>query len=454
MRADTVDYSRFCSPFEDRYVGKETSVIFSHDYRYKTWRWLWVLLAKAEQKCDLPITDKQIEQMKKNIGCIPYNRVREIENETHHDVVAHIRAYAEQCPDAAPIIHLGATSCYVTDNTDVILMHDAANVIMSKLSKLANELAEKARLFDHVPALGRTHFQPAQPVTIGKRYAMWSQDFSIDLENLRYQEQGLKLLGCRGATGTADSFLQLFEGNADKVRALEDYIVNQIGVGRAFPVSGQTYTRKQDYYVLQVLSGIAQSATKFATDIRLLAGLGEVSEPFGSKQVGSSAMPYKQNPIMCEKICGLSRYVITGVQNAALTASSQWLERTLDDSSNRRVVIPEMFITTEVILDTCLEVAMGLDWHTDAIADHLSAHKDNAMVEGVLAESVKRGGDRQRLHEKLREYTLLKEGVLAVNVAEDPEFNLTLKEVQSIRDNISTGLASKQTAEYAERSVL
>lgn len=447
-------YGVYRSAFETRYTGEKTSKIFSPDNRYKTWRWLWVLLAKGEKKCGLSITDKQIDQMYKHMKDIPYARVQEIEKETRHDVVAHIRAYAEQCPDAAPIIHLGATSCYVTDNTDVILIHDAVDAVRPKLSKLVNELAGKAWLFDHVPTLGRTHFQPAQPVTIGKRYAMWSQDFSIDLENLIHQEQGLKLLGCRGATGTADSFLQLFEGDADKVRALEDYIVNQIGIGRAFPVSGQTYTRKQDYYVLQVLSGIAQSATKFATDIRLLAGLGEVSEPFGSEQVGSSAMPYKQNPIMCEKICGLSRYVITGVQNAAMTASSQWLERTLDDSSNRRVVIPEMFIATEVILDTCLEVVQGLEWHTETSANNYILHQDNAMVEGVLAESVKRGGDRQKLHEKLRKYITSKEGVLAVKIAEDPDFHLTLDEVQDIRSRISTGLAPKQAAEYAGRFIL
>lgn len=442
------DHSVYCSPFETRYIGEKTSKIFSPDNRYKTWRRLWVLLAEAEQKCGLSITDKQINQMRKHMGDIPYARVQEIENETHHDVVAHLRAYAEQCPDASPIIHLGATSCYVTDNTDVILMHDAMDAIMSKLSNLAKMLAWNAWCLDHISTLGRTHFQPAQPVTIGKRYAMWSQDFDTDLDNLKYQESNLKLLGCRGATGTADSFLQLFEGDADKVRKLEDYIVNRINVGRVFPVSGQTYTRKQDYYVLQVLSGVAQSATKFATDIRLLAGLGEVSEPFSEKQVGSSAMPYKQNPILCEKICGLSRYVMTGVQNAALTASSQWLERTLDDSSNRRVVIPEMFIATEVILDTCLEVAQGLDWHMDAIADHLSTHKHNTMVEGVLAESVKRGGNRQHLHEKLRKYITSKEGALTVQIAKDPDFRLTLDEVYSIRDRISTGLAPEQTTEY------
>ena len=449
-------YGVYHSAFETRYMGEKTSKIFSPDHRYITWRWLWILLAEGEQKCGLSITDNQINQMRKHMGDIPYARVQEIEKETHHDVVAHIRAYAEQCPDAAPIIHLGATSCYVTDNTDVILMHDAMDAIISKLNNLAGVLTWNAWCLNHTPTLGRTHFQPAQPVTIGKRYAMWSQDFDMDLDNLKYQKSNFKLLGCRGATGTADSFLQLFEGDVDKVRKLEDYIVNNINVGRIFPVSGQTYTRKQDYYVLQVLSGIAQSATKFATDVRLLAGLGEVSEPFSEKQVGSSAMPYKQNPILCEKICGLSRYIMTGVQNAALTASSQWLERTLDDSSNRRVVIPEMFIATEVILDTCLEVAQGLDWHMDTIADHLSTHKDNAMVEGVLAESVKHGGDRQKLHEKLRRYTVSKECELAVQIAGDPDFRLTLDKVHSIRDRISTGLAPEQTAEYAyaKRSVL
>lgn len=449
-----MNYNKYQSPLGDRYLGEKTSVIFSPDHRYKTWRWLWILLAKAEQKCGLPITDSQIDQMRKNMDRIPYIRAEEIERETHHDVVAHLKAYAEQCPDAAPIMHLGATSCYITDNTDIILMHDAMNAIMPKLSKLVEILAGDAWCCDNTPILGRTHFQPAQPVTIGKRYAMWSQDFSMDLANLEFQEKKLKLLGCRGATGTADSFLQLFDGNENKVRAMEGYILSQISIGQAFPVSGQTYTRKQDYYVLQVLSGIAQSATKFATDIRLLAGLGEVSEPFSKKQVGSSAMPYKQNPIMCEKVCGLSRYVITGVQNAALTASSQWLERTLDDSSNRRIVIPEMFIATEVILDTCMEIAMGINWHTDAIADHLSTHKDNVMVEGVLAESVKRGGDRQRLHEKLRQYAISEEGTMSVKIAEDPEFNLTLDEVQQIRNRVSTGLSAAQAAEYAENFVL
>lgn len=447
-------YGVYRSAFETRYTGEKTSKIFSPDHRYRTWRWLWILLAKGEKKCGLSITDKQIDQMRKHMENIPYARVQEIEKETCHDVVAHIRAYAEQCPDAAPIIHLGATSCYVTDNTDVILMHEAVNALIPKLHNLVSLAASKAWLYDHVPMLGRTHFQPAQPVTVGKKYAMWSQDFDMDLDNLAYQEGKLKLLGCRGATGTADSFLQLFNGDAGKVRALEDYIVSQIGIGPAFTVSGQTYTRKQDYYVLQVLSGIAQSATKFATDIRLLAGLGEVSEPFGGNQVGSSAMPYKQNPVMCEKVCGLSRYVITGVQNAALTASSQWLERTLDDSSNRRVLTPEMFIATEVIIDTCLEIMRDLNWRMETISSHLSNHMDNAMVEGVLAESVKRGGDRQQLHEKLREYTLYREGALAVNIAEDPEFNLTLDEVQSIRSKTSTGLASEQAAEYAGRFVL
>lgn len=443
-------HNTYCSPFEDRYIGKATSIIFSPDNRYTTWRWLWIQLAKAEQKFGVPITDAQIKQMQDKIRCIPYPRVREIEDEVHHDVVAHLRAYAEQCPDAAPIMHLGATSCYITDNTDIILMYQAIGVILDKLDNVVNLLASMAWTMDSTPTVGRTHFQPAQPVTIGKRLAMWSQDFKIDCDNLKYQSDHMKILGCRGATGTADSFLQLFDGDEMKAKGVEDYISQQIHIAGAFPISGQTYTRKQDYYILQALSGIAQSASKFATDIRLLAGLGEVSEPFGAQQVGSSAMPYKQNPIMCEKICGLSRYVITGVQNAALTASSQWLERTLDDSSNRRVVIPEMFIATEVILDTCTEVARGLDWHTKVSTDHLSMHRNNAMVEGVLTESVKRGGDRQQLHEKLRQYTM-SDGILAVKIAEDPDFHLTLSEVCEIRNRTSTGMASKQVIQYASQ---
>lgn len=442
--------NRYRSPFEDRYVGKETSTIFSPDHRYKTWRYLWVLLAKAEQKCGLPITDKQIEQMKKKIGYIPYDRVQEIERETHHDVVAHLRAYAEQCPDAAPIMHLGATSCFITDNTDAMLMHEAMGVIQVKLARLSGILARKSDMYAKSEVVGRTHFQPAQPVTIGKRMAMWLQDFETDYSNLVYQEAHFKLLGCRGATGTADSFLQLFNGDMSKVNSVEKYILDKVGQFSSFPVSGQTYPRKQDHYVLQVLSGIAQSASKLATDIRLLAGLGEVSEPFGGNQVGSSAMPYKKNPVMCEKICGLSRYVMTGVQNAAITASSQWLERTLDDSSNRRIVIPEMFMATEVILDTCIEVVSGLQWNIEESIKHLNEHMDNAMVEGILVESVKRGGNRQDLHEKLRKFIMSGDGVLAVKIAQDPDFHLTLEEVQEIRNRTSYGMAEGQVKRYLD----
>jgi adenylosuccinate lyase len=405
----------------------------------------------AEKDCGLPITDGQINEMADHIGDIPYDTIAAIEDKTRHDVVAHLKAFAEQCPTAAPIIHLGATSCYITDNADVAIMKIAMEVIENCLIRVVDKMSEMAWVYDNYTMVGRTHFQPAQPVTLGKRFAMWAQDFKIDLKNLQYQMDQLRPLGCRGATGTADSFLQLFDGDVGKVMLLEKLIIDKMGFSNAFPVSGQTYTRKQDYYVLQVLSGIAQSASKFATDIRLLAGLGEVSESFGESQVGSSAMPYKKNPITCEKICGLSRYVIVDVQNAAITASSQWLERTLDDSSNRRVVIPEMFIAIECILNTCMQVLDGFNVHDDIVDSHIEEHRDNIMMEGVLVESVKRGGNRQQLHEKLREYAMSKEGVLAVKIAEDPDFHLTLDEVQAIRSRVSIGMAPEQVAMCAEK---
>lgn len=448
------DTSTYCSPLGERYKGELTSRIFSPDSRYATWRKLWVILAQAEQKCGLPISDAQIHQMQSNVTHIPYDRVRDIEKETGHDVVAHLKAYAEQCPDAAPIIHLGATSCYITDNADVILMRKAIDVITFKLGRLVDLLAAYAHQYSGVAMVGRTHFQPAQPVTLGKRFAMWSQDFDIDLENMMHQKDQLRVLGCRGATGTADSFLQLFDGDASKVEEMEDYIVGSLGSGRAFTVSGQTYSRKQDYYVLHTLSGIAQSATKFATDIRLLAGLGEVSESFGDSQVGSSAMPYKQNPIACEKICGLSRYVMAGVQNAAFTASSQWLERTLDDSSNRRVVIPEMFIITEHVITTCIKTATGLNWHFDSMNQHVLQNASNAMVEGVLAESTKRGGNRQVLHEKLRKMAMSNGGLSVDGIAADSDFRMTPDEVREIRNRCQVGLAEKQAIKYADPFIL
>lgn len=443
-----MSYYSYNSPFEDRYRGKKTSAIFSSAYKFTTWRILWVWLAEAEQKCGLPITDTQIAQMKIKLSDIPYSRAKEIEEETRHDVVAHLKAYAEQCPDAAPIIHLGATSCYITDNADVMILRDAMNAIEASLFRVVDALSTMAINMAGVPTVGRTHFQPAQLTTVGKRAAMWAQDFLLDYNNLVLQNRRLTPLGCRGATGTADSFLKLFNGNETMVDTMEQYIVKKMGFSRAFPVSGQTYTRKQDFYILQVLSGIAQSASKFATDIRLLAGLGEVSESFGKNQVGSSAMPYKKNPIMCEKICGLSRYVIIGAQNAAITASTQWLERTLDDSSNRRLLIPEMFMATETILDTCLKVITGMSWNRDVIESHVAEQAENTMVEGVLAESVKRGGNRQELHEKLKRYTMNNKGMVAEKIADDPEFGLTYDEVCAIRDAPSTGMAEEQVRRF------
>ena len=440
-------HREYHSPLEDRYRGKYLSYIFSDDHRYTTWRWLWAILASAERECGINISEDQIREMEERVRDIPYSRVAEIERTTHHDVVSHLKAFAEQCPDAAPIIHLGATSSFITDNADTILMVEAMEVIERYLTTLVSQLAHTAKQYGSYPMVGRTHFQPAQPVTLGKRLAMWSQDFNIDLENLRYQKDHVYPLGCRGATGTAASFLDLFNGDGEKVKRLEEYLMEYMGFPRALYISGQTYTRKQDFYVLSTLSGIAQSASKFATDIRLLAGLGELSESFATGQVGSSAMPYKKNPITCEKICGLARYVIVNAQNPAITASTQWLERTLDDSSNRRIVIPEMFITTETILSECITVMNGLRINYDTIRENYENHKDSTLVEHILVEGTKRGGDRQKLYDKLKQY-IDKGGSWYEDVANDPEFGLSDDDIETMKETVHVGMSQDQIDEY------
>lgn len=435
---------KYTSPFGERY-GKDMAELFSEEHKIVVWRRLWCQLAKAEMHLGLPITEEQVDEMENMVYGADLNRAKEIEKTTHHDVVAHIRHYVEQCPKAAPIIHLGATSCYVTDNTDVIFMHSALRRIRHKLTALSANLYSMAAEYMSLPALAYTHFQPAQPTTFGKRAIMWAQDLDMDILNVSFQLDNMKMLGCKGATGTADSFLKLFDGDIRKVEKLEQEICEQWGFN-AFPISGQTYTRKQDYYVLQVLSGMAQTASKIATDIRLLSGFGEVYESFSTGQVGSSAMPYKRNPITCERACALSRYIICGVQNTAITASAQWLERTLDDSANRRVVIPEMFIAADEILESLTSVIENLVVDEVRIGDRLDAELSHVSMERILMASVKAGGDRQKLHEKLNQYTSQYHGPeLLRKIEEDPDFVVD-EDCTDISRMV--GMAAHQVREY------
>ena len=446
-------HNAYNSPVAGRYISEDMSRIFSDINRYSTWRKLWVWLAEAQQEQGLNISDQQILEMERHIYDIDFDRVSEIEKDTHHDVVAHIRAFAEQCPTAAPIIHLGATSCYVTDNTDVMIMRDALWTIRYKLAALLLELCSKAEQYASTPTLGYTHLQPAQPVTVGKRIAMWTQDFYFDLQELMHQYVLMECLGCRGATGTADSFLKLFNGDANKVIQMEKYVITRMGfAASANMVSGQTYSRKRDFYVLQVLSGIAQSASKFATDIRLLASKGEMMEPFGGRQVGSSAMPYKRNPMLCERICSLSRLVTCKLQGIAETASTQWLERSLDDSALRRIEIPEMFILTDTVLDLCYSVAKGMVVDEQVCKKHMDEMRTQYATEEILMLAVSRGGNRQDLHERLRKVfssgSLTPEvyKYLPIVVSKDEAFRVTEKEVRDIIGSHDfVGMAEQQT---------
>lgn len=433
-----------------RYASPGMIDLFSDRKKYETWRTLWYLLAEQEKALGLDISEEQLTELRDNIGTTDIDRAREIETETHHDVMAHLRHYAEQCPKAAPILHLGATSCYITDNTDVITMLDAAHVIYDKLEKLVDTLADLAFKYKDVETVGRTHFQPAQPTTVGKRIAMWTQDFMMDLRNLDFQIDNVRPLGCKGATGTCDSFLKLLK-DEKLVVELDHRICCRIGPCRSCDISGQTYTRKQDFYLLQTLSGIAQSASKMATDIRLLSGLGEMFEPFGDSQVGSSAMPYKRNPMLCERVCGLSRYVVCSLQNAAITASTQWLERSLDDSSNRRIVIPEMFMATDAVLDTCVEIVSSLQVNRGVISDNLYENICNTATEGILMYCTARGGDRQKLHEKLRKYAIGGTGSFLVDIMNDPDFDMPVEELERIVNSPNCGIASQQVERYTRQ---
>ena len=426
------------SPLSSRYASDQMQYIFSPDKKFSTWRRLWIALARAEMELGLPVTQEQINQMEAHITDIDYDMAAQKETELRHDVMAHIHTYGAQCPEAMPIIHLGATSCYVGDNTDIIIMRDGLELIRDKLVRVLNALAQFADKYKALPTLGFTHFQSAQLVTVGKRATLWMNELLQDLDEVEYRNSTLKLLGCKGTTGTQASFLELFEGDHSLCKELDRRIAREMGFEATVPVSGQTYSRKVDAAVLATLSGIAQSACKFATDVRLLCHLKEIEEPFEKKQIGSSAMPYKRNPMRCERICSLARYVIADAANPAYTTATQWFERTLDDSANKRISVPEAFLAVDAILNIYENVASGLVVHEKVIEKHIMEELPFMASENILMDAVKRGGDRQQLHERIRLHALeagrnVKELGLTNNlldlISADPQFGLSREEL-------------------------
>ena len=454
------------SPLASRYASREMLYIFSPDKKFTTWRRLWIALARAEKELGLPITQGQIDELEREKDHINYDLAQEKERELRHDVMAHIHAYGAQCPSAMPILHLGATSCYVGDNTDIILMKEGLTLLRDKLVRVLAALGQFARQYKALPTLGYTHYQAAQLVTVGKRATLWMYELLQDLEELEYRLSHLRLLGCKGTTGTQASFLELFEGDQEKVWQLDRRIAREMGFApdQVQPVSGQTYTRKVDAAVLSTLAGIAQSAHKFATDLRLLCHMKEVEEPFEAHQVGSSAMPYKRNPMRSERIASLSRYVICDLQNAAVTASAQWFERTLDDSANRRISIPEAFLATDGILTLYLNVIRGLTVYPKMAEKHLADELPFLATENILMYCVKeKGGDRQTLHEAIRQHSVAAGKEVKLNggsndllerILADPIFGLTRAELQKLVDpHAFTGMAVHQTETFLREQV-
>ena len=434
---------RYNSPLSERYASKEMQYIFSPDMKFKTWRRLWIALAETEKELGLPITQEQIDELKAHAEDINYDVARAREREVRHDVMSHVYAYGVQCPGAKGIIHLGATSCYVGDNTDIIVMREALLLIKKKLVNVIGELAHFADNYKALPTLAFTHFQPAQPTTVGKRATLWMQEFCLDLEDVDYVLSGLRLLGSKGTTGTQASFLELFDGDQDTVERIDPMIAEKMGFARCYPVSGQTYSRKVDTRVVNVLAGIAASAHKMSNDIRLLQHLKEVEEPFEKNQIGSSAMAYKRNPMRSERIASLSRYVMIDALNPAITSATQWFERTLDDSANKRLSIPKGFLAMDGILDLCLNVVDGLVVYPKVIEKRLRSELPFMATENIMMDAVKAGGDRQELHEKIRCLSMQAarrvkeeggENNLLELIAADPAFPMTLEELQRTMD--------------------
>ena len=452
------DYNRYTSPLTGRYASKEMQYIFSQDNKFRTWRKLWIALAETEHELGLNITQEQIDELKAHQDEINYEVAEAREKEVRHDVMSHVYAYGVQCPNAKGIIHLGATSCYVGDNTDIIIMREGLELVHKKLVNVINELSKFAMKYKDMPTLAYTHFQPAQPTTVGKRATLWLNELVLDLEDLEYVLGSLKLLGSKGTTGTQVSFLELFDGDHAKCRQLDQMIAEKMGFTSCYPVSGQTYSRKVDFRVLSVLAGIAQSAHKFTNDIRMLQHMKEVEEPFEKHQIGSSAMAYKRNPMRSERIASLADYVISDLMNPMLVSSTQWFERTLDDSANKRLSVPEGFLAIDGILDLYLNVVDGLVVYPKVIRKHLMAELPFMATENIMMDAVKAGGDRQELHEKIRQLSMQagktvkeegKDNNLLELIAADPSFHLSLADLEaSMQPERYVGRAPKQTEEF------
>ncbi|WP_418971244.1 adenylosuccinate lyase [Allofournierella sp.] len=453
-------HDKYISPFETRYASGEMQYIFSEDNKFRTWRRLWIALAKAEQAQGLPITDAQIAELEAHADDINYEDAVRREKECRHDVMSHVYAYGLQCPGAKGIIHLGATSCYVGDNTDVIVMRQGLELVQKKLVGVLALLAKFAAQYKDLPCLAYTHGQPAQLTTVGKRATLWMNELYMDWEELRHRTAGLALRGAKGTTGTQASFMELFEGDEQKIRAMEADITAQLGFDRVVPVSGQTYSRKVDFQVLSALSGIGQSAMKLATDLRLLANFKEMEEPFEKNQIGSSAMPYKRNPMRSERVCALARYLMVDVLNPAFTAGTQWFERTLDDSANKRIAVAEAFLAADSILNILLNVCDGLVVYPKVIRARVVAELPFMATETILMKAVKKGGDRQELHERLRRHAVAaaaqvkEEGLpndMIRRVEADPAFGLSREEIEAeLRPEAFTGRSARQVEEFLE----
>ena len=454
---------RYVSPLSERYASKEMQYIFSPDMKFRTWRKLWIALAETEKELGLNITQEQIDELKAHAEDINYDVAKERERQVRHDVMSHVYAYGVQCPKAKGIIHLGATSCYVGDNTDIIVMTEALKLVRKKLVNVIAELSAFADKYKEQPTLAYTHFQPAQPTTVGKRATLWTQEFLLDLEDLEYVLGTMKLLGSKGTTGTQASFLELFDGDQETIDKIDPMIAKKMGFKECYPVSGQTYSRKVDTRVANILAGIAASAHKMSNDIRLLQHLKEVEEPFEKSQIGSSAMAYKRNPMRSERIASLSRYVMVDALNPAITSATQWFERTLDDSANKRLSIPEGFLAIDGILDLCLNVVDGLVVYPKVIEKHMMAELPFMATENIMMDAVKAGGDRQELHERIRELSMEagktvkvegKDNNLLELIAADPAFNLSLEDLQKSMDPKKyIGRAKEQTERFVNEVV-
>ena len=457
------EYNRYTSPLTGRYASDEMQYIFSPDNKFRTWRKLWIALAETERELGLNITEEQINELKAHADDINYETAEAREKEVRHDVMSHVYAYGVQCPSARGIIHLGATSCYVGDNTDLIIMREGLRLVRKKLLNVLNELSKFADHYKSMPTLAYTHFQPAQPTTVGKRASLWMNDLVLDLEDLDFVLDSLKLLGSKGTTGTQASFLELFDGSHEKCRQLDEKIAEKMGFASCYPVSGQTYSRKIDFRVLSVLAGIAQSAHKFTNDIRMLQHMKEIEEPFEKNQIGSSAMAYKRNPMRSERIASLSDYVMSNLMNPMLVSSTQWFERTLDDSANKRLSVPEGFLAVDGILDLYLNVVDGLVVYPKVIRKHLMAELPFMATENIMMDAVKAGGDRQELHEKIRQLSMKAgkhikeeggENNLLSLIAADPSFHLTLEQLEaSMQPERYVGRAPEQVTAFIDEVV-